>query len=377
MAALITNRLLREHPLHAYAPKVRLDADLLEGRIDGRMRGAGGAKASIAAKLDKLVGGARQIGKRGLRARKKFVEFDRRQRAIVKVHYFNHAGGGGKGLRAHARYIAREGAHRGASPTDEHEKPGPEPTAPQGIEAPSTNGRPFYGPTWDSYDGKSIVDDWAKNDKRHFRLILSPENGEALGDLRTYTREVMGRVEAALGTSLEWVAVDHCDTDNVHAHIILRGVGGNGKPLIIPREFIKHGFRNLARDVATERLGLRTPEQAREALQREVRAHRFTRLDALLAQPIDGYGWLDHAKIRAPNNPDLQAALRARIQELKRLGLAKDGGSDGTWFARDWRQQLASMERHLDIRKTIVNSRAAETKQVQLERQERQRGLER
>src|SRR5262245_31813438 len=29
--------------------------------------------------------------------------FDRRQRAMVKVHYFNHAGGGGRSLRAHAK----------------------------------------------------------------------------------------------------------------------------------------------------------------------------------------------------------------------------------------------------------------------------------
>jgi len=35
---------------------------------------------------------------------------DPRQRVIVKAHYYRHAGGGGAALRAHGRYVEREGA---------------------------------------------------------------------------------------------------------------------------------------------------------------------------------------------------------------------------------------------------------------------------
>ncbi len=42
-------------------------------------------------------------------------------------------------------------------------------------------------------------------------------------DLRTYTRHLMQRMEADLGTRLDWVAVDHWNTDNPHTHVVLRG----------------------------------------------------------------------------------------------------------------------------------------------------------
>ncbi len=42
----------------------------------------------------------------------------------------------------------------------------------------------------------------------------SPEDGAELEDLRTYTRHLMGRMEADLGTGLDWVAVNHWNTDN-------------------------------------------------------------------------------------------------------------------------------------------------------------------
>lgn len=48
-------------------------------------------------------------------------------------------------------------------------------------------------------------------------------DGAELEDLRTYTRHLMGRMEADLGTSLDWVAVNHWNTDNPHTHIVVRG----------------------------------------------------------------------------------------------------------------------------------------------------------
>src|SRR3546814_13483887 len=61
------------------------------------------------------------------------------------------------------------------------------------------------------------------DDRHHFRFIVSPEDGAELDDLRTYTRHLVSRIEADLGTRLDWVAVDHWNTDNPHTHLIVRG----------------------------------------------------------------------------------------------------------------------------------------------------------
>ncbi len=57
-------------------------------------------------------------------------------------------------------------------------------------------------------DGAARAADWAARDKRHFRIILAPERGELIADLPAFTREVMARAEAQLGTKLQWIAVD-------------------------------------------------------------------------------------------------------------------------------------------------------------------------
>jgi len=121
---------------------------------------------------------------------------DPHQRAIVKVHYVTHTGGGGAALKAHGSYIERESARLAQEPEGH-------------ADYPSREGREgLYGPAHDRVDGHAQIADWAKEDGRHFRVILSPENRQALGDLAGYTREVIARAEAELGKPLRWVAVN-------------------------------------------------------------------------------------------------------------------------------------------------------------------------
>jgi type IV secretory pathway VirD2 relaxase len=59
-------------------------------------------------------------------------------------------------------------------------------------------------------------------------------------------------VEKDLGTKLDWLAVDHWNTDNPHVHVLICGWAGDGKDLVISREYISRGFRDprsRARDV--------------------------------------------------------------------------------------------------------------------------------
>jgi type IV secretory pathway VirD2 relaxase len=72
-------------------------------------------------------------------------------------------------------------------------------------------------------------------------------------------------VERDLDTKLTWIAVNHHNTDNPHAHILLRGKQPDGADLVVPRQSVSYGIRNRASEVATELLGERTIEQAQEA----------------------------------------------------------------------------------------------------------------
>ncbi|MFT3727885.1 MAG: hypothetical protein QM759_08695 [Terricaulis sp.] len=274
----------------------------------------------------------------------------------MKVHYFGHGGGGGgAALRAHARYVAREAA--ALDPGDGNLADEPKSHAAY----LNRGGRArFYDGASDDVDGAGLAAAWARSDQRHFRIILAPEGGAELGDLRAYTREVMARAAAALDAPITWVAVDHWDTDNPHTHIILRGRAASGRNLILPRDFVKAGMRELARDIATERLGARTPDDARRALQREARAHRLTRLDALLAQRLDDDGRLRLSGVRSSNGADVENALKTRARELQRLGLAHEVRRNVLHFTDDWRDRLRAMEAHLDIRKRLVNERASQ-----------------
>ncbi len=349
-----------------------IDAESLTGRHEGRARKiAGGAPKNLSAVLQQRIGKSRGFLSANA-ARRGAFQFDARQRAVVKIHYFSHGGGGAGALRAHARYVARDAAARA---------PGSEPALETASEARSGEATPtaeaqaraharylvrgqrpersvFYDAIDNHMDGGGRAAAWAREDRRHFRMILAPENGTRLADLKDFTREVMSRAEAALGARLEWVAVDHWDTANPHTHIILRGRHEDGRDLVIPREYVSHGFRNAARDVATERLGERTRDDARLALQREALAHRPTQLDQIIDGQLRDDGRLRIARLRAPNGaPELTDALKARAHELKRLGLATEVERNVLFFERGWRDGLKAMEMHLDIRKALVRAR--------------------
>jgi type IV secretory pathway VirD2 relaxase len=290
--------------------------------------------------------------------------FDRRQRAVVKIHYFGHGGGGGAALMAHARYVARDATLRDAPDGLNEPAAAKERTADRGVRDHAAYlGRAergvFYEGLSDTVDGGARMAVWAREDRRHFRIILAPEKGAELGDLKPYVRDVMARAEAALGTRLEWVAVDHHDTDNPHTHIVLRGRRADGRVLVIPRDFVQHGFRNAARDAATDRLGVRTRADERLALAREVRAHRPTRLDALIARQVDDHGAVRIAALKAPDgDATVTSAMKARARELQRLGLAHETKRNVLTFKTGWRSVLSEMELHLDIRKRLVLDRA-------------------
>src|SRR5258708_4166577 len=117
-----------------------------------------------------------------------------------------------------------------------------------------------------------------KDDRHHFRFIISPEDAGDMTDLRAFTRDLAARMERDLGTRLDWVAVDHWNTDNPHVHLLVRGVTDDGSDLVIARDYISRGLRSRAEDLVALELGPKPEHEVRSALEREVESQRSTRL---------------------------------------------------------------------------------------------------
>lgn len=321
----------RDHALNAAREMhVFRENDGVRGVVQ-KGRGSPSARSGdLGAKLSKLISERKWSGQRTrLRSGKTAFAADPRQRVVATVFYQGHGGGAAGKLIAHGKYLERDGA------------------GPQGEKGQ------FYDRDHDELDANPRLEEWATEDSRHFRLMLAPESGARIEDLKDFTRATMARMERDLGVELEWVAVDHHNTDNPHVHIILRGRRRDGPDLVIPREYVGWGLRHAARDVATEMLGNRGREDERLALDRETRAPRHTRLDQLLEAEIKPNRTVRIQAIGREFEPVLRAALRNRVRELSRLGLGREEKRDRFRFEPDWSERLQEIGRGIDIRKRL------------------------
>jgi type IV secretory pathway VirD2 relaxase len=174
-----------------------------------------------------------------------------------------------------------------------------------------------------------------------------------MADLKAFTRELMQTAERDLNTKLDWIAVDHWNTDNPHIHILVRGNADNGKDLVIRRDYISQGLRLRASERVTLELGPRSEHDIRSALARDVNAERWTGLDrALRDMADDGAGIADLRPLAAKDDPDIRRLLVGRAQTLERLGLA-ERVDEGRWTLKP---HLEETLRDLSIRGDIIKT---------------------
>ena len=257
------------------------------GRFNARGRGA-----KIAASFPRGSGWSfdRQSGARV-----------RPRRVTVKVRIVK-ANGKAGGVQAHLRYLEREGV--------------------------SCEGEPgrFYSTFTDEADRDAFIERGLK-DRHQFRIILSPEDGAVYEDLKPFTRDVMAQMETDLGTTLDWVAVDHHDTGHPHVHVVVRGVTEDGKILNIAGDYLSHGIRHRAGEVLTHDLGPQTEQEVQRQLEHEVEAERLTRLDRTLIGRAE-HGVID-LRMDDPGT-DFERAHRqlliARARQLGGMQLATQEG---------------------------------------------------
>jgi type IV secretory pathway VirD2 relaxase len=252
------------------------------------------------------------------------------RRVVTKARVVRHQGTRFRSapLPKHIAYLKREGVTRDGAPAR------------------------MFDATGDEADERGFAER-CKDDRHHFRFIVSPEDAAEIGDLKTFTRELIADIERDLGTRLDWIAVDHWNTDNPHVHLLIRGRADDGQDLVISRDYISRGIRDRAAERITLELGPRTEQQIQSALEREVEAERWTSLDRALRDiSDDGGGVADLRPGPNADDPELRRLLLGRAAKLERLGLAEPVGP-GCWILKPG---LDGTLRQLGVRGDIIKT---------------------
>ena len=254
----------------------------------------------------RIVAGNRSRFGRGQRASIQANRFitARSRGAVIKARVVRQSAGSTP-LATHLSYLRREGVTR------------------DGEKAR------LSGPGGDDADPKAFAER-CEGDRHHFRFIVSPDDAAEMADLKSFTRDLVDQMEKDLETRLDWVAVDHWNTEHPHVHLIVRGVRDDGQDLVISRDYIKYGMRDRARDLITQELGPHTDLDIRRTLDRQVDAERWTQLDRQLVRDARDTGVIDLAP-RPGEQPDLYHAQKVgRLRKLESLGLSDQIGP-GQW----------------------------------------------
>jgi type IV secretory pathway VirD2 relaxase len=285
----------------------------------GRIRDRGGAKRKPDTFIGEVMRAAKKAGHvgnsfgratgdpqcshfgRGRRAALSLSRPSRSRRVLTKARVVRHTGRGFRfaTLSRHVVYLKRDGVtHDGA-------------------------GARMFDARSDVADDQTFAER-CQDDRHHFRIIVSPEDAAELESLHTFTRELMADAERDLGTKLDWIAVDHWNTDNPHVHILIRRRADDGKDLVISRAYISQGFRERAAERVALELGPRSKREIRSALEREVEGERWTNLDRALRDNADARAGIVDLRPGTPGeDPELRRMMIARATKLERLGLAE------------------------------------------------------
>ena len=248
--------------------------------------------------------------------------------AIVKARVVRRTRSPGA-LRAHVSYLQRDGVTRDGEA-----------------------GR-LFDAAGDEADGRAFTER-CEGDRHHFRFIVSPDDAGELGSLRSFTRELMDQASRDLGSRLDWVAIDHWNTEHPHIHILVRGRADDGNDLVISRDYISTGLRARAGDLVTRELGPRTELENRERLETDMTAERWTRIDRVLARQAGAAdGVVDLRPDRDGARDPLREIRIGRMRTLERLGLAEPAGPARWVLAQEAEQRLRALGERCDIIKRL------------------------
>ncbi|HEY8213217.1 MAG TPA: DUF3363 domain-containing protein [Methylocystis sp.] len=284
-------------------------------KAGGLHHGAGGKAGSFGRGR-----AASLLARRGLTSKSRGV--------VVKARVVRH-GPKSAPLAAHLSYLRRDGVTRDGAPGKMFDAGG------------------------DEADARNFAER-CDGDRHHFRFIVSPDDAAELSDLRNFTRDLMGQMARDLGTRVDWVAVDHWNTEHPHIHILVRGRADDGRDLVISRDYISRGLRGRGEQLVTLELGPRSELEIRRGLERQVEADRWTPLDQTLARQAAGReGVVDLRPNREPATDSERPLVVGRIRKLEKLGLVAPIGP-GQWvLVEEAESTLRALGERGDIIKRI------------------------
>ena len=248
------------------------------------------------------------------------------QKSIAKVSYMKNSYQGQWGV--HGRYLARQGAQLEDQP---------------GLGFDSSN---------EDLNISKTLRTWQEDgDPRLWKIIISPEMAHKL-DLKEHVRAVMGRVEKDLGTKLEWVAIDHYNTDNPHAHIVLRGVDQDGEELRINKEYFTQGFRQRSIQEATQKLGLRLERDILLNRDQAIRAMHITEIDREITRKLTKDNFINLTLPQSDFMYKQELQLKGRLMFFEEIGLAKKFNAASWHVDPNFMDYLKFIQTQQDIVKT-------------------------
>ena len=228
------------------------------------------------------------------------------RRVIVKARIARHGTSDLAAARTHQHYIMRDGVTRDGGAGQ------------------------LYDREHDVAEGGDFLER-QQGDTYQFRLIVAPEDGGRMADLKPFVRDLMRDMEEDLRTKLDWVAVDHFNTGHPHTHVIIAGHDDRGQDLVMARHYISHGIRHRAQDLVTLELGPEHQFERMIKLANEMTAERFTSLDRgilkdakenvlVVAATLDG-----ERRRSGPRAEGAQLSMRVgRLRRLRQMGLAEE-----------------------------------------------------
>ena len=293
-------------------------------------------KAEIKRLHMKLLLRAIPAGKISLRSLPFSPGFLGGQRSVCKVSY--QANQHKDQWKAHGRYLARKGAQQAQERGlgfDQHE---------EAINIVET------------------LSGWQEaGDPRLWKVIISPEEGHRL-DLKEHVRSVMENVERDMKRKLQWVAVDHYNTEHPHAHVSIRGLCKNGAVLRIDQNYFTKGFRERSCREATRVLGLRLSNDMLKRRELAISKRYVTELDREIERRLDKYRTITFDKrpeTGVKHEKELQ--LKDRLRFLETLGMAIKEDAI-TWKVADHHM---SHLKYIQTQDDIVKAHARHMERIQ------------
>jgi type IV secretory pathway VirD2 relaxase len=253
----------------------------------------------------------------------------RNQRCIVKISYTQNTKT--RSWAAHGEYLQREHAQVAGE---------------KGL---------GFNQESNSVNIKTTLRQWQKeNDPHMFKLIISPENSHRL-DLKQHAKDLIQHAQKDLKTKLEWVAIDHHNTDRPHLHILIRGVDDRGKTLAIERDYLSHGFRHRSQEIATLSLGIRLNRDIVHERTRQIEREYVTELDRSILRKAENSIVNYHIPVSDNLLSRDQRLLEIqRLKFLENLGLAEKVNAKA-WELND-KLEISLHERQLS--NDIIKSHA-------------------